>query len=364
MGLFDRKLREDNGGKISGPEAHGAASPRNAATMSDAVRRSTELDAEILQKRANIEKEVAQRRSDLQLEVLQRRIDLQTEIDQKRAELEAELDQKRAELEEELDRKRAELEKELDQQREEAERAIQEKTRAFSDNYNYYLSQLKLVMDMLTRSATRVGERFIVDEDADPTTLFRSEMSSGLNPELFSQTRQPVWMKTEETGPDRASAAAEAAAVDQTQAEKIPEAATAQPQAGEVPEAAVSRPEPEKTANVPVGVAVNGPEQSVMPLQTEKIPEQAVVTQPQQVRKTPPKKKKKKRSGFNLISVLAWLFNLLVAIGCILIVVLIAYFFYLTFFRGFGGSGALFYICDKIASWWHMMCSWVGSLLP
>lgn len=314
MGLFDRKLREDNGGKISGPEAHGAALPQNAATMSGAVRRSTELETEILQKRANIEKEVAQRRSDLQLEVLQRRIDLQTEIDQKRAELEAELDQKRAELEEELDRKRAELEKELDQQREEAERAIQEKTRAFSDNYNYYLSQLKLVMDMLTRSATRVGERFIVDENADPTTLFRSEMSSGLNPELFSQTRQPVWMKTEETGPDRASAAAEAAAVNQTQAEKVPE-----------------RP---------------------------------AVAQPQQVRKTPPKKKKKKRSGFNLISILAWLFNLLVAIGCILIVVLIAYFFYLTFFRGFGGSGALFYICDKIASWWHMMCSWVGSLLP
>ncbi len=314
MGLFDRKLREDNGGKISGPEAHGAASPRNAATMSDAVRRSTELETEILQKRANIEKEVAQRRSDLQLEVLQRRIDLQTEIDQKRAELEAELDQKRAELEEELDRKRAELEKELDQQREEAERAIQKKTRAFSDNYNYYLSQLKLVMDMLTRSATRVGERFIVDENADPTTLFRSEMSSGLNPELFSQTRQPVWMKNEETGPDRASATAEAAAVNQTQAEKVPE--------------------------------------------------EAAAAQPQQVRKTPPKKKKKKRSGFNLISILAWLFNLLVAIGCILIVVLIAYFFYLTFFRGFGGSGALFYICDKIASWWHMMCSWVGLLLP
>lgn len=88
------------------------------------------------------------------------------------------------ETQEESDRQRAELEREIKDNREKAGADLSERVRAFSDNYNYYLSQVKLIMDMLTRAAIKTGESFLTD-DRDTTELFRNEMSEGLNSGVF-----------------------------------------------------------------------------------------------------------------------------------------------------------------------------------
>ncbi len=118
---------------------------------------------------------------------------LRDKVEPERQELKKLQDACQKELRELEDQKRV-LEEELFLRKKEAEEHIHKNVTALSDNYNYYLSQLKLLMDVLTKVSISVGGLFLIQEDIDTAELFRTMFSGELDPETFLR-------KEEETGP-------------------------------------------------------------------------------------------------------------------------------------------------------------------
>ena len=57
------------------------------------------------------------------------------------------------------------------------------------------------------------------------------------------------------------------------------------------------------------------------------------------------------------MKLLVRILNTVVAICCIILVVLIFWFLYLVFAKGFGGVGAVYFILSEISRWWNMFLS-------
>ncbi len=76
----------------------------------------------------------------------------------------------------------------------ETEENIHKNVTALSDNYSYYLSQLKLLMDILTKVSITVGKSFLTQEGVDTAELFREMVNDEIDPGTFLRTEH-------ETGP-------------------------------------------------------------------------------------------------------------------------------------------------------------------
>lgn len=88
-------------------------------------------------------------------------------------------ERQRLQLAAEAEDAREALKREIAEERARARDELLAKVQSFSDNYGYYLSQLKLMMDLITKAATNTGKVFLTADSADTETLFRSEMSQG-----------------------------------------------------------------------------------------------------------------------------------------------------------------------------------------
>ncbi len=64
------------------------------------------------------------------------------------------------------------------------------------------------------------------------------------------------------------------------------------------------------------------------------------------------------------MKVIVRILNVVVAIGCILIIAGMIWFLYLTFVQKYGGYNAVTYILDRIWEGWRSFWGWIGGLLP
>lgn len=94
------------------------------------------------------------------------------------------------EVDEEVERRRSALDEEIRLRKKLAEESIQKNLTALQDNYSYYLSQLKLLMDVLTKVSITVGETVLTREDMDTAELFQTMFSAQIGSKAFPLTRQ------------------------------------------------------------------------------------------------------------------------------------------------------------------------------
>lgn len=122
---------------------------------------------------------------------------LQDTCRQKLSELDADkeaLREERARLLQEFDaetkQKREALEEEILLKKRQTEEHLQKNLTAFRDNYNYYLSQLKLLMDVLTKVSVTVSEAVLTPEDKNTSELFQTMFSTQIDPKTFLRAQQ------------------------------------------------------------------------------------------------------------------------------------------------------------------------------
>ena len=149
------------------------------------------------------------------------------------------------ELQTEIKQKRAALDEEIAKDRVCAEMQLNGKLEAFSNNYNYYLSQLKLIMDILTKASMTAGKSFLYQDEEDTAKLFQSIFNSELEERVVLQLPQQSrpHSTTDNTPQGAPQAAAESAADNTAKAapDSAPKAAAEQTPntgadfAGEVP---------------------------------------------------------------------------------------------------------------------------------
>lgn len=94
------------------------------------------------------------------------------------------------ELQEEIRKKRETLDAEIAKNRACAEMQLNSKLEAFSSNYNYYLSQLKLIMDILTKASVTAGKTFLHQDEKDTAKLFQTIFNSELDERAVFQLPQ------------------------------------------------------------------------------------------------------------------------------------------------------------------------------
>ncbi len=92
------------------------------------------------------------------------------------------------ELNAEAEQQRKALEEEILLRKRLTEEHIQKNLTAFQENYSYYLSQLKLLMDVLTNVSLAVSKTIVTQEDVDAEELFRTMFSAQIDPNTFLQT--------------------------------------------------------------------------------------------------------------------------------------------------------------------------------
>ena len=85
----------------------------------------------------------------------------------KSQELNAIMEEKEQKFAKEMARQRAQLEIELRDNRKANEEYVTDSVKTFADSYNYYLSQVKLLMDTLSDVATQTGEDLFTGENDD-----------------------------------------------------------------------------------------------------------------------------------------------------------------------------------------------------
>lgn len=95
-------------------------------------------------------------------------------------ELKAEQAEARRKFNEELEQKRKALAMELEAKRTNMEEEMLKRVKLYSDSYNHYLSQLKLIMNIITKAAVTVGEGFLRDQDNSIDEMFQAEIGSSL----------------------------------------------------------------------------------------------------------------------------------------------------------------------------------------
>ena len=74
----------------------------------------------------------------------------------------------------------ARLQAEMQARRAQMQQTIEAQVRAFSDTYNYYLSQLRLMMTVITQAAGRTGANFLQTPDVDAGEMLRGYVSDDL----------------------------------------------------------------------------------------------------------------------------------------------------------------------------------------
>ena len=80
------------------------------------------------------------------------------------------LEEKEQKFAKEMAKQRAKLEIELRDSRQASQDYVTDSVKTFSDSYNYYLSQVKLLMDTLSDVATQTGEELFTGENDDLKT--------------------------------------------------------------------------------------------------------------------------------------------------------------------------------------------------
>ena len=88
----------------------------------------------------------------------------------KSQELNGILEEKEQKFAKEMANQRAKLEIELRDSRQASQDYVTDSVKTFSDSYNYYLSQVKLLMDTLSDVATQTGEELFTGENDDLKT--------------------------------------------------------------------------------------------------------------------------------------------------------------------------------------------------
>ena len=164
-------------------------------------RREKKLAEQLRQERELHERDLQE------LNKLRYELDLEKQVQslyhQKLQDLEAQKNALAQELERRAKQQQESLEAELLRRREAEEERLRQKLAAFSRNYNYYLAQIKLLMDVLTRASITVGESFLTAENADPEKTFQSIIDSEIHSEAFLAAAQ-------QAGPENPPAAGEA----------------------------------------------------------------------------------------------------------------------------------------------------------
>lgn len=94
------------------------------------------------------------------------------------------------EFDTEVSQRRNALDEEIRLRKKLAEEQIRKDLTALQDNYSYYLSQLKLLMDVLTNVSITVGKTVLTQEDTDTAELFQTLFSTQLDSKDFPLTRQ------------------------------------------------------------------------------------------------------------------------------------------------------------------------------
>lgn len=108
------------------------------------------------------------------------------ELEEERTALQEEYADLLREADAEAERRREKLDEELLQRKRLTEEQIQKNLKAFQENYSYYLSQLKLLMDVLTNVSVTVSESIVTQEDTQ--TYFRTAFSAQVD--TFLRTQQ------------------------------------------------------------------------------------------------------------------------------------------------------------------------------
>jgi len=98
--------------------------------------------------------------------------------------------QKLEELDGETERRRKALDEEILLRKRLTEEHIQKNLTAFRENYSYYLSQIKLLMDVLTTVSLAVSETIVSQEDMDTEALFRDMFSARIDSETILRAGQ------------------------------------------------------------------------------------------------------------------------------------------------------------------------------
>lgn len=94
------------------------------------------------------------------------------------------------ELMQEAEAARAALKQELNEGRMRSHNETLARLQAFGDNYSYYLSQIKLMMDLLTKAATNTSAMFLTAEDVDLDQIFEAEISASLDQDIFGPSQR------------------------------------------------------------------------------------------------------------------------------------------------------------------------------
>lgn len=95
-----------------------------------------------------------------------------------------EMQKKKIDVETELARQKKveteQLKQRLTEERDRTQKDITDRVRAFSDSYNRYLSQLRLMMSILTGAAEKAGAEFLQSDDADAGHMLQTIVSDDL----------------------------------------------------------------------------------------------------------------------------------------------------------------------------------------
>lgn len=99
----------------------------------------------------------------------------------KSQELNAAMEEKEQKFAREMARQRAKLEIELRDNRQASQEYVTDSVKTFSDSYNYYLNQVKLLMDTLSDVATQTGEDLFTGENDDLKTRIGHQIREQLD---------------------------------------------------------------------------------------------------------------------------------------------------------------------------------------
>lgn len=145
----------------------------------------------------------------------------------KSQELNSVMEEKEQRFAREMARQRAKLEIELRDSRQASQEYVTDSVKTFSDSYNYYLNQVKLLMDTLSGVATQTGEDLFTGENDDLKTRIGHQIREQLAADADAMKNEGDLslfdsVKEEEAAPE-ADAGAEAAPEADASAEAAPE---------------------------------------------------------------------------------------------------------------------------------------------
>lgn len=163
---------------------------------------NAKLEREYAAKREVLEQELASRQRELERSFTDRQAELEMagklaemkqqqrfdareqELEDLRQQTEREIQNLRREAEQKIDAMHERAEQEYYSYRDDTRRSVQAKVEAFGDNFNYYLQQLKGLMEKLVSTSMQVGDTFLASDAEEPGELFKKRMGAGADLQL------------------------------------------------------------------------------------------------------------------------------------------------------------------------------------